>query len=205
MAELSNRIAEARKKAGLTQAELAERVGSHWITISKLERGKMQLTGGWLTKLSEALSTDFASLLPERPGANREVMLFGTIKSDGTVETSADGYVYSIELPAEGTDDPVSYWMEIEGDALFPYFDERDMIRFVSVDDDLFGSAIGRLCHVSTDDGRELVGFLEQAADDSYSLAIPGRRPVRNFKPKDIGIAVEAKFIVPGLNAPIAG
>ena len=37
-----NRIAEERKARGMTQQQLADAVGAHWITISKLERGRIQ-------------------------------------------------------------------------------------------------------------------------------------------------------------------
>jgi transcriptional regulator with XRE-family HTH domain len=51
-----NRIREVREAAGLTQEELAERVGTHANTISRLEIGKIQLTQVWMMALAEALS-----------------------------------------------------------------------------------------------------------------------------------------------------
>ncbi len=50
-----NRIAHFRKVAGLTQQQLADKVGSHWITISKLERGVNGLSVDWMERLAEPL------------------------------------------------------------------------------------------------------------------------------------------------------
>jgi DNA-binding XRE family transcriptional regulator len=52
---MSNRIAALRKRSGLTQEQLAEKLGCHWITVSKLERGKIQLTTSWIDKISSLL------------------------------------------------------------------------------------------------------------------------------------------------------
>jgi transcriptional regulator with XRE-family HTH domain len=58
-----NRIAEERKAKGMTQQDLADAVGSHWITISKLERGRIKLTTEWLEKLATPLGVPPGALL----------------------------------------------------------------------------------------------------------------------------------------------
>ena len=58
-----NRIAQARKARGLTQQELADQVGAHWITISKLERGIIKLTTEWMEKLARPLGVHPGGLL----------------------------------------------------------------------------------------------------------------------------------------------
>jgi transcriptional regulator with XRE-family HTH domain len=58
-----NRIAEERTAKGMTQQELADAVGSHWITISKLERGRIKLTTEWLEKLAAPLGVSPGELL----------------------------------------------------------------------------------------------------------------------------------------------
>jgi transcriptional regulator with XRE-family HTH domain len=60
-----NRIAEQRKAKRMTQHDLAEALGVHWVTISKLERGKMKLTMEWITKISGALKVAPIELMPE--------------------------------------------------------------------------------------------------------------------------------------------
>lgn len=60
-----NRIAEGRKTRGMTQQELGDAVGAHWITISKLERGRIKLTTEWLERLAKPLGVSPAELLEE--------------------------------------------------------------------------------------------------------------------------------------------
>jgi DNA-binding XRE family transcriptional regulator len=60
-----NRIAELRNAQRMTQQELADAVGAHWITISKLERGRMKLTTDWLEKLAVPLGAHPRDLLPD--------------------------------------------------------------------------------------------------------------------------------------------
>jgi transcriptional regulator with XRE-family HTH domain len=62
---LGNRVAEARKAKGMTQQQLADAVGSHWITISKLERGRIKLTIDWLEKLARPLGVHPFDLLAQ--------------------------------------------------------------------------------------------------------------------------------------------
>jgi transcriptional regulator with XRE-family HTH domain len=63
--EPRNRIASLRKARGLTQQELADAVGAHWITISKLERGRASLSSDWRDKLARALGVSPRDLLPD--------------------------------------------------------------------------------------------------------------------------------------------
>lgn len=57
-----NRLREFREAAGLTQQQLADKVGAHWITISKLERGKMKLTTEWMERLARHLKIEPTAL-----------------------------------------------------------------------------------------------------------------------------------------------
>ena len=53
----------ARERLGLTQKELADRVGVDQTEISKLEKGKRQLTVRWAVRLSLALFVDPIELI----------------------------------------------------------------------------------------------------------------------------------------------
>ena len=65
MKRARNRIAEVRNARMMTQQELADAVGAHWITISKLERARMKLTTEWLDKLAVPLGVRPRDLLPD--------------------------------------------------------------------------------------------------------------------------------------------
>lgn len=50
-----NRVKELREQKGLSQEQLADRVGAHYTTISKIERGVQQLNVRWMERIAEAL------------------------------------------------------------------------------------------------------------------------------------------------------
>lgn len=56
--ELIQLIIKNRLKAGLTQAELAEKIGTKQSAISRLERGAYNPTVAFLRKVAEALGAD---------------------------------------------------------------------------------------------------------------------------------------------------
>ena len=64
---LSKNIAYNRKKLGLTQVQLAERLGVETETLSRFERGKSIPSLLTLEKISQLLSTSVADLLSEQP------------------------------------------------------------------------------------------------------------------------------------------
>ena len=73
---LGHRIARQRRAAGLTQAELAEKVGVQPETISRLETGKRRVSLEMLALISESLSLELHELFrfPERDTPKEEAM-----------------------------------------------------------------------------------------------------------------------------------
>ena len=63
--ELIGFIASARKAAGITQVELAERLGRPQSFVSKVERGERRLDVIEFCQVAEALGRDPANLLKE--------------------------------------------------------------------------------------------------------------------------------------------
>jgi DNA-binding XRE family transcriptional regulator len=51
----ARRIAATRKAKGLSQEKLAETLGCHVVTVSKLETGVMDLTMEWILRIADAL------------------------------------------------------------------------------------------------------------------------------------------------------
>ncbi len=60
--KVGRRIAELRKQAGLTQEELAERLGVGWRYLSRAERGE-NLTLRTMAKIANVLGVEVKSLL----------------------------------------------------------------------------------------------------------------------------------------------
>jgi DNA-binding XRE family transcriptional regulator len=52
---LSRRLAERRKRAGLTQSDLAQRAGVRVETVNRIERGRVMPDFGTIRKLVEAM------------------------------------------------------------------------------------------------------------------------------------------------------
>ena len=69
MVELGQRIAELRKRAGISQQKLADMMGISRTTIAQIESGKRKVSADELAKLSEIynLSTDSLLSLKEEP------------------------------------------------------------------------------------------------------------------------------------------
>ena len=59
----ANNIAALRDQVGVTQEELADKVGAHPVTISNLERGKLPLTLDWKGRIAAALGADISRIV----------------------------------------------------------------------------------------------------------------------------------------------
>lgn len=66
-----NRIREFRKKAGLSQAELGEKVGLHQTHVGNLENGRRELTFEWARRIAKALGVRFVDLLSDDDNPDR--------------------------------------------------------------------------------------------------------------------------------------
>ena len=181
----SNRIAEARKRAGLSQQALADAVGAHWITISKLERGQMQLTSSWLDRIGDALQINPAELL-SRSVSPRRIEVEGVIKTGGIAEMWDETSDANM-APGDFLDADTS-WMLVEGDALWPLFQAGDLARFVHRDLSDAPSYLGRLVIAvpvgEAESAVGIVGFLERGSEDGLFDIRPLNQPPR----KDVSV-----------------
>lgn len=62
-----NRIAELRKRQGLSQTDLAQAIGTTLSMLGKLERGERKLDTSWLEKLSAALGVKPSDIIGDGP------------------------------------------------------------------------------------------------------------------------------------------
>src|SRR5205807_1101281 len=88
---LGARIARLRSSARLTQAELAERIGSARTSVTNLERGRQQMPLHQLLRIAEVLQVDLKELIPSRSevqAQDRISIVVGTNKSDVPPETA---------------------------------------------------------------------------------------------------------------------
>lgn len=66
---LGHRIATVRENAGLTQVELAEKVGLHSVTVSRIETAKQSVSVASLIQIAWALETTASALLSDEAKA----------------------------------------------------------------------------------------------------------------------------------------
>lgn len=62
--QLGKNVKEAREKAGLTQEELAEKIGLHASSVSRIERGVANPTHSILDSIRKLLKMDASEIFP---------------------------------------------------------------------------------------------------------------------------------------------
>lgn len=72
---VGERFAEARRAAGLTQEEVAERVGCATESVGRLERGALMPSVARLTAAAKVVGVDLADLLRDEPRTRRDVAI----------------------------------------------------------------------------------------------------------------------------------
>jgi transcriptional regulator with XRE-family HTH domain len=156
-----NRIAEERKARGMTQQQLADAVGAHWITISKLERGRIKLTTDWLDKLAKPLGVSASDLLPGE-SSTRFGRAFG--ESERYFQDTSEA---SIQL-------------RIEGSKYEPFLHAGDTVSLVplrSIDQKRRKDLEGRLCFCDFGTKASRPGFLYSGKKpNTYDLFWLSRR-----------------------------
>src|ERR1044072_8623590 len=107
-----NRIAFFRRRRGLSQQQLAEKVDAHWITISKLERGKIKLTEAWLERLATALDVDHPLELFAREQHRQSINVDGSIWPGGVVHISDEhGERLKTEIDLSLSETGMTFWL----------------------------------------------------------------------------------------------
>lgn len=148
---LPNRIREFRKARNLSLEELAFRVGedTSLTTLSKLERGRMELTHRWLERIGQALGVSPLELIADATSQVRLVPVLGSVPAGDLAEAIADPQGW---LPVPGN---------IGGDrafALKPKGDSMDQLveegGYIVVDPDELDLIPGRAYVVTTSDGQ---------------------------------------------------
>lgn len=190
----ANRIHELRISRRWSQPELAEKVGAHWVTISKLERGHMKLTQEWMERLAQALGVEPAELISDAPlvrtvYVNGHLNDKGIVASDLEVEDSI-GLAYQLQL---GVDEPdKTEWYFVNSDAYYPVLSNGDLIRFTYTYPFVADSCIGKLCLVTIKDRShaKMVGVLNNSGTPGlYDLHVVGGAPLRRVAIENLAVA----------------
>lgn len=86
---MTNRIKEIRKEKGLTQAQLAEKLGVFQSVVQKVESGTVDLDLKWMKKLSKALDVSPLELLPDEFITRDEVDILKTVRKKTNTQNSS--------------------------------------------------------------------------------------------------------------------
>jgi transcriptional regulator with XRE-family HTH domain len=176
-----NRIARVRKEKGVTQQELADKLGVHFVTVSKLERGKMQLTTKWISRIAEALDVDPEEVWTTTSFVDR-IALHGGIANGGIQDWDLKKLAgYSI--PTEDFFDESSVYIGVSDESLSPFFHWGDALKFTWYTESMYGDCENRLALVTADDGRQILGTVERYHGDSvFDLRAMNGLQLRSIK-----------------------
>lgn len=158
-----NRIAEARKAKGVTQQELADRLGVHSVTMSKLERGKMQLTTKWISRIAEALGVEQGDVW--KPTSFEERVLLAGGIGGGAIQDWNLAKKQHYSFHTEDFFDESSFWIGVSDESLAPFFHWGDVLKF-TIYYEADSRCENRLALIVTDDDRQLLGTLERYSEE---------------------------------------
>lgn len=193
-----NRISEWRRHKGFSQQQLADAVGGHWVTISKLERGVMGLSDEWREKIAAALGVSQWDLVA---GAYRlpTVHVAGMIEEGGRVVAldpeNSDAFQVSTSLFTS----PAYRWLVVAGDALWPWYQDGDRLCLWGVHPNEIDSIFGRVCMViyeKSDDEQEVaVGVLEgRTTEGRFTISRVGMPALRDVKVVSVEVVAMAVY-----------
>ena len=179
---MKNRIAEWRKKRGLSQEALGALLHSGRSTVTKLERNEIPLTDNWMTRLSSVLNCSPVDLLE-----GGSVPVVGKIGAGGSVVYADDyeqgGAVDSVTRPPEVDGELVG--LLVEGDSMLPKFDPGDIVFICRTLDGVQPEYVNRICACRLESGETLLKRLSRGS-------IPGTYTLRSFNADDIeNVALE--------------
>ena len=183
-----NRISELRLARRWNQFELAEAVGAHKMTISKLERGEMKLTQDWMERLAPALGVTASELLADS-SLRRTVYISGQINDRGRREDQKfpedpdETVEFVVDLGVTPPD--TSVWYLVSPPFFGPIAQHGSLVRFTYLSDAQISDFIGNVCLIEISvDGDFIVGVVHRGAEDGiFDLSLPNGGRARNIRP----------------------
>ena len=197
MAAPSNRIAEYRKKRKMSQRELAEAVGSHWVTISNLERGKAPFTIDWAEKIARVLKADaFSLMIGKKPFL---IHLEGTFDAQD-IKLWDEGKAVSVEVVARNL---YPFWLLVSDNSAYPIFQSGDFIRVIPMDETV-AACVGCLCIMRPEGAKNtFVGYLTAGSEPGTFGAIrTSGPPLVDIKLELLGL-IDRSIYQPRLSAEL--
>lgn len=170
-------LKNARKAAGLTQAELARRAGVAQQLIGQLERGEVRSTKA-VYRIAEILNVPANVIDPTLPsGSNHypSVPLVGYVGAGSQVLALDDHHkgagLEEVEAPPGGASRS-TVAVRVRGDSMMPAYMDGDLLYYDTKHDGDFTHLIGRECVVALADGRVFVKRLHRGSQPGRWLLV---------------------------------
>lgn len=129
--DISSRIASVRKSLGLSQAEVARRLGWSPPNYARIEKGRFTPSLKSLEAIAEALEVPLSALAEERAMSD-EVPVVAFASAGPGVEFTDQGYpagggMYFLPRPPQFTD-PNGFGVEVSGDSMVPKYEDGQVV-----------------------------------------------------------------------------
>ncbi len=129
--DISGRIASVRKSLGLSQAEVARRLGWSPPNYARIEKGRFTPSLKSLEAIAEALEVPLSVLAEEHPMGD-EVPVVAFASAGPGVEFTDQGYpagggMYFLPRPPQFTD-PNGFGVEVSGDSMVPKYEDGQVV-----------------------------------------------------------------------------
>jgi transcriptional regulator with XRE-family HTH domain len=165
LAMAKNRIKRVRLELGVTQTELANRLGTSAQQLGRLEAGKRQLTTTWLEKIAEALGVDIFALLESRETRKTTVPLLGFIGAESMYYPDPKAGHWRqcglVDSPAGTTESTAC--LKVVGSSLYPVYRDGDLLFFERQGEDP-RDCLGRDCVIMLPGGEIYLKRLEASS-----------------------------------------
>ena len=154
---MSNRLRELRIKAGLSQDELARRMGTTRSQIVKLERGERRLTDKWIERAAQALGVPMAWIIEAAT-----VPLVGLVGAGAQLVFHHETHGPFDEVEAPPSSSPGMVAVEVKGDSMRGLADDGWVLFYEDRREPVTDDQLGDLCVVVLPDGRMMVKKLQR-------------------------------------------
>jgi transcriptional regulator with XRE-family HTH domain len=202
---IGDRIRQARKGAGQSQAWLAEKVGQAQTTISSWETGRTEPGREDVARIARALGVDVGVLELGEPGAGsafRGYPHIGKVGAGGTGDYADDyalgeAFDHIEPLPGMPVDQEIIV-LDVEGDSMVPAVFDGDLAFFGPIRKDV-EALLNKRVMARLSDGRKFFKILKRgsqaglytlrslnpATSDIEDVHVEWVLPYRGSRPKD--------------------
>jgi len=191
-----NQIAKLRKERGLSQQQLADKLGVHWITVSKLERGKQKLTIEWMDRIAAALQVGRWVLLGSTDPLVT-VPISGQLNIDGNISSIAEDLPRTRHIYRWTLNHPDAIWVIVGDSGFSNLFTKGDMLEFFlkSVEPRHY---VGRLCYVRSVEKKSYFGLLARGSEPHlFDIIVAGQPTIKDVLVESLAQLTAALFEQP--------